>query len=135
MGNNIKQQRKNITAWGEIPRMPRKTGLGRPPKDFGKLWGTEKARQDPHRAHVNLLLLARCGMGTATPLPRSLSWGLGGEAVKRQMPGSDGVLMEVMLSALSVVPVVIWSEELSEMKHSVISNLACCSCSSSLACS
>lgn len=55
--------------------------------------------------------------------------------MKRQMPGSDGVLIEVMLSAFSLVPVVIWSEELSEMKHSVISNLACCRCSSSLACS
>lgn len=40
-GNNIKQRRKNITAWGEILRMPRNTGLGRPPKDFGNLWGTE----------------------------------------------------------------------------------------------
>ncbi|KAG7223279.1 hypothetical protein INR49_015635 [Caranx melampygus] len=48
------------------------------------------------------------------------SCGLGGEAVKRQMPGSEGVLREVMLSAGSLVPVVIWSDELSEMKHSVM---------------
>lgn len=41
MGNNINQRRKNITAWGEIPRMLRNTGLGRPPKSFGELWGAE----------------------------------------------------------------------------------------------
>lgn len=51
-----------------------------------------------------------------------------------QIPDSEGVL-EVKLSVYSLVPAVNCSEDVSDMKHSVMVNLACLSCSSILACS
>lgn len=79
-------------------------------------------------------LPGRCAFGTAIFVTRPPSWGFGGDAVNLQIPDSEGVL-EVRLSVYSLVPAVSCSDEVSDMKHSVMVNLACRNCSSILACS
>lgn len=91
-------------------------------------------RASPTLVQACLVSPGRCAFGTAMFITRPPSWGLGGEAVNLQIPDSEGVL-EVRLSVYSFVPAVNCSDDVSEMKHSVMVNLACLSCSSILACS